>query len=158
MKYCSPLLVVENIETSRKFYEEVFGEKVIMDFGANITMSGGYSFQSRESWIQFIETAPENIVKCSNSFELYFEEENFDSFIAFLKDREIDYVHGVKEFPWGQRVIRFYDPDKHIIEVGESMDSVLLKFLEAGMSVEEIVERTMYPKEVVENFKADRCK
>jgi len=26
--------------------------------------------------------------------------------------------------PWGQRVIRFYDPDMHIVEVGESLESV----------------------------------
>lgn len=28
--------------------------------------------------------------------------------------------------PWGQKVIRFYDPDKHIIEVGEDL-SVLIR-------------------------------
>ena len=39
---------------------------------------------------------------------------------------------------WGQRVIRFYDLDGHIIEVGESMKIVIQRFLSTGMTMEEI--------------------
>jgi hypothetical protein len=58
-------------------------------------------------------------------------------------------VHGVKEFPWGQRVIRFYDPDRHILEVGEKMEMVCKRFLDSGMTVEETSKRTMLPIEFV---------
>lgn len=74
--------------------------------------------------------------------ELYFEEDDFDSFAKKLEDIQgIDYVHPVIEHSWGQRVVRFYDPDRHIIEVGEDMSSVVGRFLNAGMSVEETAER-----------------
>jgi hypothetical protein len=33
---------------------------------------------------------------------------------------QVEYVHPLREQPWRQRVVRFYDPDHHIIEVGES--------------------------------------
>lgn len=39
---------------------------------------------------------------------------------------------------WGQRVIRFYDLDGHIIEVGESMKMVIKRFLASGMTMEEV--------------------
>ena len=39
---------------------------------------------------------------------------------------------------WGQRVIRFYDLDGHIVEVGEDMKMVLKRFLASGMTMEEI--------------------
>ncbi len=42
------------------------------------------------------------------------------------------------EHGWGQRVIRFYDPDGHIIEVGEDMKMVINRFLDSGMTMEEV--------------------
>jgi len=38
----------------------------------------------------------------------------------------------------GQRVVRFYDLDEHIIEVGESMKMVINRFLFSGLSMKEI--------------------
>lgn len=44
----------------------------------------------------------------------------------------------MKEHSWGQRVVRFYDLDGHIIEVGEEMKMVVARFLSSGMSMEEV--------------------
>ncbi|MTK10696.1 MAG: glyoxalase/bleomycin resistance/dioxygenase family protein [Clostridiaceae bacterium] len=150
MKFMCPLIVVNDISVSRNFYEEVLNQKVILDFGANITFEGNFALQSKETWIDFIDKTEEDIKQNSNSFELYFEEENIDDFIERLKNyADLQYVHGVKEFPWGQRVIRFYDPDMHIIEIGESMVSVVKRFLNQGLSVEETAQRTQHPIEFV---------
>lgn len=51
---------------------------------------------------------------------------------------DICYVHPVIEHSLGQRVVRFYNPDKHIIEVGENLNKVVRKFLNKGMSIENI--------------------
>jgi len=81
---------------------------------------------------------------------LYFEEENLDSFLQKLKNVDsVEYVHGLKEQPWGQRAIRFYDPDKHIVEVAEPMESVVKRFLSKGLSIEETAKRTLMPEEFV---------
>ena len=48
---------------------------------------------------------------------------------------------GVKEHSWGQRVVRFYDPDGHLIEVGESMRQVVHRFLAQGLTVAEVALR-----------------
>ena len=82
---------------------------------------------------------------------MYFEEEQFEEFIDRLKGYKISYVHDVVEYPWGQRVIRFYDPDMHIIEVGESMETVVRRFIGQGLSIEETAKRTQHPIEFVKN-------
>ena len=64
---------------------------------------------------------------------------------------DIEYVHPVKEHSWGQRVVRFYDPDKHIIEVGENMKTVCRRFLDSGMSLEQTAERMDVPVEFVKD-------
>lgn len=149
MKFKCPLIIVSDIETSRKFYEDVLNQKVILDFGANITFDGDFSLQSKSSWVDFINRDEKYIISKPDNFELYFEEVRFDDFVERLKSVDIRYVHNVKEHSWGQRVVRFYDPDMHIIEVGESMENVVRRFINQGLTIEETAERTQHPIEFV---------
>ncbi len=55
------------------------------------------------------------------------------------------------EHSWGQRVARFYDPDKHIIEVGENMIMVVRRFLNSGLSIEETAIRMDVPVDYVKS-------
>ena len=63
----------------------------------------------------------------------------------------ISYVHPVHQQPWGQRAMRFYDPDGHIIEVGETMPSVVRRFLAQGLTLEEVAQRMDVPLEYLTN-------
>lgn len=139
MKYESTLLSVKDIKKSIKFYDEVFGLKVETDFGANVTLTGGHlALQTDDTWRSFIN---KEVIYGSNASEIYFEEDDFDSFIEKLSLMDIEYVHPVKEHSWGQRAVRIYDPDRHIIEIGENMVSVVKRFLDSGMSAEETAVR-----------------
>ena len=150
MKFSCSVIAVKNIEISKKFYETVLNQKIISDLGINVTFEGDFALQQEYSEMIGI---PENEVKQkSNNFEMYFEEEKFDDFLKKLKTmKEIKYVHDVKKYDWGQRVVRFYDPDEHIIEVGETMENVARRFFEDGLSIEEISEKTMLPIEFLKN-------
>lgn len=57
MKIKNPMLVVTDIDRSVEFYKKVFGLHVIMDFGANKTLTGGLVLQTLETWKNFIGTA-----------------------------------------------------------------------------------------------------
>ena len=147
MKMKNPMLTVTDIDKSVEFYKKVLGLHVIMDFGANKTLTGGLALQTLESWQEFIETGDVFFGgKCS---EVYFEEDNFDEFADKLKKCEVEYVHPIKEHPWGQRVVRIYDPDKHIIEVGENIKAVCKRFLDCGMTPEQVAERMDVPVKFV---------
>lgn len=147
MKLENPMLVVADMDKSLEFYKKVLGLHVIMDFGANKTMTGGLVLQTFESWKDFIGT--DNVCFGSNSSEIYFEEDNFDMFIEKLKDYAVEYVHPVQEHSWGQRVVRIYDPDKHIIEIGENIKVVCRRFLNSGMTPEQVAERMDVPMKFV---------
>ena len=147
MKLKNPLLVVIDIDKSVEFYKNVLGLHKIMDFGANVTLTGGLCLQSKESFKEFIDN--KNIIFGNNSFEVYFEEDDFDSFAQKLETLDIKYVHGIKEHSWGQRVVRFYDPDMHIIEVGENMKTVCKRFLDSGMTSEQVAKRMDVPLKFV---------
>lgn len=143
MKLKNPLLVVTDIDQSVEFYKTVLGLHVIMDFGANKTLTGGLALQTLETYKEFIGTA--EIRFHSNNFEIYFEEDDFDKFTNRLQKCGVEYVHPIKQHAWGQRVVRFYDPDRHIIEVGENMNAVCKRFLDSGMTPEQVAKRMDVP-------------
>lgn len=147
MKFESPMLVVADINKSVQFYKELFGLEVVLDFGANKTMTGGLALQTLETYKEFI--GKDDISFGGNNFEIYFEEDDFDAFAIKLKDYDIDYVHPIIEHSWGQRVVRLYDPDKHIIEVGENMKMVCKRFINTGMTVEQVAKRMDVPIDYV---------
>lgn len=147
MKLNSTMLVVADINKSVDFYEKVLGLHVIMDFGANKTLTGGLALQTAETYKEFIGT--NEICFGGNNFEIYFEEDDFDEFADKLKECDVEYVHPIKEHSWGQRVVRFYDPDKHIIEVGENIQIVCKRFLNSGLTPEQVAERMDVPMKFV---------
>ncbi len=148
MEMKNPMLVVTDINRSVAFYEKVLGLRVVMDFGANKTLTGGLALQTLKSWREFIGT--DDVAFGGKNSEVYFEEDQFDEFVKRLKQYEVAYVHPVKEYSWGQRVVRIYDPDKHIIEIGENMKAVCKRFLDDGMTPEQAAKRMDVPMEFVE--------
>jgi catechol 2,3-dioxygenase-like lactoylglutathione lyase family enzyme len=149
MEFKNPMLVVDDMDRSVAFYQKVLGLQVIMDFGANKTLTGGLALQTAETYREFIDT--DAVSFGGNNFELYFEEDDFDAFTEKLKQFDVAYLHPVKEHAWGQRVVRFYDPDRHIIEVGENMKAVCKRFLDGGMTPEQAARRMDVPVEFVDD-------
>lgn len=147
LKYTSTLIAVADMEKSKQFYHDVLGLEIVADFGDNVTLDGGIALQTMNTWKTFIRT--DNVILPNNAGELYFEEEDMDTFCDHLKKFDICYVHPLFEHRWGQRVVRFYDPDKHIIEVGEKLDAVILRFMENGLSAEETAVRMDIPFDFV---------
>lgn len=149
MKLKNSLIVVEDIETSKAFYKDLFGLQVVTDFGENVILTEGLVLQERKLWEKF---TGKEVVKGGNDAELYFEENDMDAFLKILKDSShpIEYVNPLMEHDWGQRVIRIYDPDKHVIEVGESLEYVARRFLKQGMTIEQVAEKTQLPFSQVE--------
>jgi catechol 2,3-dioxygenase-like lactoylglutathione lyase family enzyme len=137
MKYVCTLIAVKDIEKSKKFYHDILEQEVIVDLGDNVTLTGGFALQTSDSWESFIHKSYDEISYGNNDAELYFEEDDMDNFIQRLRNFDVKYVHPLKEHSWGQRVVRFYDLDKHIIEVGESMIVVAKRFIDNGMTEEQ---------------------
>ena len=137
MKFTCMAISVSDINAARKFYEDLFGLVVFQDYGRNIAFTCGLALQQDFDWL--VNLPKEKILKKSNNAEIVFEEQDFDGFLNKLKEYpDIEYLGEVIEHSWGQRVIRFYDLDGHIIEVGEDMKMVIKRFLDSGMTMEEV--------------------
>ena len=137
MKFTCTLISVADINKARKFYEELFGLELDQDYGINISFTCGLALQQEFDWL--VNLPKNTILSKPHNMEICFEEEDFDSFVNNLKGYpDIVYLGDVVEQDWGQRVVRFYDLDGHIIEVGEDMKIVINRFLDSGMNMEEV--------------------
>jgi catechol 2,3-dioxygenase-like lactoylglutathione lyase family enzyme len=160
IKFIGPVFLVKDIQVSRRFYEEVLGQQVDMDFGVNVGYVGGLAIWQREHAEEMIfrhgaqtgEVQPAH----SRQAEMVFETAELDEAVRRLEGFGVEWVHGLTEMPWAQRVARCYDPDGHLLEIGEPMDAVVHRLVGAGLSVEEAAGKTGMPVERVREMAKEK--
>ncbi len=135
MKYVCPLLVVEDMARSRKFYTEIMAQTLRYDYGENVTFCGDFAIHLADHYRKLLDG--HDIQYRSNNAELYFEHDDVDAFYQRISG-QVEIIHPPREQPWRQKVLRFYDPDGHIIEVGESLEHTAGRLLREGLSEEQV--------------------
>lgn len=116
MKLKNILIVVNDLEKSKKFYQDLFGLHVVSENGGNVILTEGLVLQEASIWkIAF----GKEIIPHSNASLLYFEETNIDDFLAKLNSYEpsVTIATPLTEFPRGSKVLRVYDFDGNLIEI-----------------------------------------
>ncbi|MEN6341176.1 MAG: VOC family protein [Methanospirillum sp.] len=144
IRYTSIVLFSDDVSRLRDFYRDLFGLAVVLDLGGLVTFDGGISIwdldRAREMVYGGLDPSPVERPRC----ELYFETDEIEAFAVGLAGR-VRLAHPLQTAPWAQRVIRFYDPDGNLVEVGEAMDAVARRLAADGLSPEEVAARTLMP-------------
>lgn len=120
MKLKNVLIVVKDIEKSRKYYHDLFGLELVLDNDGNMILTEGLVLQQESCWNEFLGRKVE---WKNNSSELYFEAKDIEGFVSKLEALypETEFVNRLITHSWGQKVTRFYDLDGNLIEVGTPM-------------------------------------
>ena len=120
MRLRNVLIVVKDMERSKRFYRDLFGLEVVLDNDGNLILTEGLVLQDEKIWKEFLNR---DIIPENNASELYFEEKDIEAFVERLEKLypEVKYVNRLMTHSWGQKVVRFYDPDGNLIEVGTPM-------------------------------------
>ena len=73
MRLKNVLIVVKDIEKSRKFYHDLFGIDLVLDNDGNMILTEGLVLQDEKIWKSFLGR---DILPQNNACELYFEEQD----------------------------------------------------------------------------------
>ncbi|QSH40408.1 VOC family protein [Lentisphaerota bacterium ZTH] len=154
IKFHSTAAFVRNIEVSKRFYTEVLGQKIELDFGKNVVLEGGMTLW--EIWQNHI-VARKMSLDLKDKFlkprvEFCFETEDIQAVFEKLCEHKVEFIHKIYEEPWGQLTVRFLDPDRHLIEVGESLSTFINRLYKAGRTPEQVAEKTTVPVDVVKGL------
>ena len=64
-----------------------------------------------------------------------------------LTEAGVKFLHEINEEEWGQRTIRFFDPDNHLVEIGDTMRTFVLRLFKQGLTTSQISDkRGLIPK------------
>jgi catechol 2,3-dioxygenase-like lactoylglutathione lyase family enzyme len=150
VQFRSAVLLVRDLAAARRFYEGLLGQTVLIDHGPNVGFAGGFALWQADHAATTVGEGWEPAAggHCGHG-ELYFECDDLDAAWAALAETDAPVAHPIREQPWGQRVLRVYDPDGHMVELGEPMDVVVRRFLAAGLDVEAVAARTAMPPAVI---------
>lgn len=151
LTFDSTALFVKNMKVAKSFYVDLLGMKIKHDFGESVSFDGGLSlWQISEKHLikQVIKDTETN----STRAELYFETTDIDDIYNILEKHEIEFVHKIQEEPWGQKNFRFFDPDQHLIEIGESLSTFVKRLSKQGLSDKEVADKTGIPLVQVKTF------
>lgn len=75
MRLKNVLIVVKDIEKSRKFYHDLFGIDLVLDNDGNMILTEGLVLQDEKIWKSFLGR---DILPQNNACELYFEEQDIE--------------------------------------------------------------------------------
>ena len=111
MKLRNVLIVVKDIEKSKQFYHDLFGLDMVLDNDGNMILTEGLVLQEEKIWREFLQK------------EIIPENRDIEAFVQKLERLypSVKYVNRLMTHSWGQKVIRFYDLDGNLIEVGTPM-------------------------------------
>ncbi len=152
-RYVSSVIFVQNVETSKRFYHDILNQEIEMDSGAYVGFKGGFCIWEGNYALETIfehkrAMTPYGLQNC----EVYFELDELDAFIASLQNKDIEFIHDIREHPWGQRSCRIFDPDGHIVEFAGPMDAVVRRYRQNGLSNEKIQQKTTLPMEMIKGI------
>jgi len=141
IRYDSAVLMTNNVEGMKRFYVDVLRQPLRFDFGRCQILECGIAIWELDENDPAMK-AP-GIGKGTNSrLELCFDTEDFEDDVAHIMTKNPKILHSVAEEAWGQRTIRFFDPDGNLIELGESIPCFCRRFFNNGMTVEQVAAKT----------------
>ncbi|MBN1649155.1 MAG: VOC family protein [Spirochaetales bacterium] len=142
MKYIRALFTVADIQSVRQFYENILGQKIKYDFGLKVVYHGYFVIQLADDFRKLMPVDDFQIIRNPNNAELYFETDDFDRIHENLLKENVRFIHAPVEQPWKQRVMRIFDPNLNIIEIGETVEIVIMRLHSSNYSFEEICLQT----------------
>ena len=121
MKHVDTIVLVEDIQRSKTFYTETLGLEILHDWGNMLIFTERFSIHQADRLLPEHEAAQfrEHGRQGRGNVVVYFEVGDIQQAYAQMQDRAVEFVHGIVELPW-QKIFRIYDPDRHIIEIGEA--------------------------------------
>ncbi len=124
--FVNTIVFVKDIERSKTFYADVLKQKIMQDFGSLVLFENHFALHQVQSIYQTVfKQGPDDVPldQGKRNLLIYFESQRLDDMYACVCAAGARLIHGIERQIWGQKVFRFFDPDGHIVEIGESLDA-----------------------------------
>ena len=120
LKHIDTILLVKDIEVSRRFYSKVLELEIEHDWQTMLVYKERFAIlQARDLHPpdeagKFIKPGRQG----RGNVVIYFQSENLEESYEKLANQGVEILHGIIQLPW-ERIFRAADPDGYVIEIGE---------------------------------------
>jgi catechol 2,3-dioxygenase-like lactoylglutathione lyase family enzyme len=127
--FYNTIIFVRDISISRIFYENIIGLKAENDYGTIVFFENNFVIHNGNDLLNtvFRKKPLLNLKKGKKNLEIYLETDDINESYEKIKNSGARIIHGIEKQEWGQKVFRFFDPDNHIVEIGEALHLEYLK-------------------------------
>lgn len=119
LRHVDTIILVENIEISKSFYTKVMGLEILHDWDNMVIFKERFSIHKADALLPKNET--EKLISGGKqgrgNVVVYFETDQLEKTYTAMLDNQVPIIHGIIKLPW-QKIFRVFDPDGHIIEIG----------------------------------------
>ncbi len=122
LKFINALVFVADMERAIGFYRDLLDQKIAQHHGDFVQLENGLALHLGRALETTMFGAPsaDGEPYGRGNLALYFEVEDIAAAFARIAPA-VGLIHPVQTQAWGQKVFRFYDPDGHIVEVGDPL-------------------------------------
>jgi predicted enzyme related to lactoylglutathione lyase len=127
--FYNTIVFVLDLKVSKHFYENIIGLKVEQAYETIVFFENHFVIHDAGAIISTVygQKLLNNKTQGQNNLLIYFETDDIHASYQNIVNHEVQIIHPVIKQEWGQLVFRFYDPDHHIVEIGEAMHLEYLK-------------------------------
>ncbi len=155
LKYHSTVIFCNDLMKQREFYENFLGQKIIQDLGGCLVFENGFTLWKLDKKYPVSKELGYTYEPLGNrNLEICFETDSFSDVVEMVVVSDLRMLHNVTEEVWGQYTIRFYDPEGNLIEIGETLRSMVIRMHTGGMSAREIKKKSGLEQSFIEEILA----
>jgi catechol 2,3-dioxygenase-like lactoylglutathione lyase family enzyme len=114
----NPIVFTNNIAASKAFYHGLLGLAVVQDSGSFVLLEGNLGLHKADVFYGYLGKPYNGEAMGRDNLDLYFTTDELEATESKLKQAGVKFIHGMRRFPWGETLMRVYDPDGHIVEIG----------------------------------------
>jgi catechol 2,3-dioxygenase-like lactoylglutathione lyase family enzyme len=120
LRFHTAIIFTRDIAASKAFYHGLLGLAVLQDFPSFVLLEGGLGLHSAEVFYSYLDKPYEGEALGRDNLDLYFTTAELETAEQALKAAGVRFIHGIRKCDWGESVLRVYDPDGHIVEIGDA--------------------------------------
>jgi catechol 2,3-dioxygenase-like lactoylglutathione lyase family enzyme len=114
------IIFTSDMEASKAFYHGLLGIGIVQDSGSFVLLDGNLGLHKADVFYEYLEKPYNGEVMGADNIDLYFTTDELEKAEERLKSAGVRFIHGIRRFPWGETLFRVYDPDGHIVEIGNA--------------------------------------
>ena len=113
----SSILLTKNMDRAIRFYRDAMGLKLQKQFETVAFFQDGLVLHDESVYLGYIGGSDPSAAGFKAVY--YYIASDIDETARLLQEKNVELIHGLESQSWGEKFIRFYDPDGNVIEIGD---------------------------------------